>query len=126
MEPERAPQRGSRCAGGATHGDPDARASRVVKLYAHLQPQSLHTLGSLVRALDTDDSAWMDGDGQALASSSTASVLIVAPDNVHRCVRLVAQQAQGGGRLRLSVAGHWAGMVSLFYETDDADHHGGA
>nr|UMO80324.1 hypothetical protein [Pandoravirus aubagnensis] len=110
----------------ATHGTPndgasDGRVSSVIKLYAHLPSQSLDTLGLLVRALDMGEDVWMDGDGQALVPSDTASVLIVAPDNVRRCARLVAQQARNGERLRLSATGHWAGMISLFYESTNVD-----
>lgn len=124
MEPDGAPRHGIGSVGAAREAATlDRLVSGVIKLYAHLPPQSLGTLGSLVRALDVSEDAWMDAKGQALVSSDTASVLIVGPDNVHRCARLIAQQARDGVRLRLSVTGHWAGMISLFYETADVDRH---
>ncbi|WBR14967.1 hypothetical protein pkur_cds_793 [Pandoravirus kuranda] len=129
MQPERVPHPRT-CEDDAAHGgshaaNADNHASNVARLYAHLAPQSLHTLGSLVRALNTDDAAWMDSDGRALVLSDTASVLIVTPDNVHRCARLIAQQARSGGCLRLSATGHWAGMISLFHETADEGLYNG-
>nr|UDO47005.1 Isocitrate dehydrogenase [Pandoravirus massiliensis] len=125
MEPERTSQHKSFVV-KAVNGDRDTTASDacvscVVDLYAHLSPQSLDTLVSLVRALRVSADAWMDQDGRPLVSSNTASVLIVTPDNVERCARRVTQQVQSRGRLRLTATGHWAGMISLFYETIDPD-----